>query len=66
MFLGRTDKAHDLHIVLCPFFGSEATGNLLLYLAETDGSFYFIIGERDRPISRKAQNIPPVIAQSLQ
>ena len=66
VLLGSADKAHDLHIVLGTFYRAEAAGNLLLVFAETDGSLRFIIGEGDRPVRGKAQNIPLVVPQPLQ
>ena len=66
MLFGGADKAHDLHIVLGTLYRAEAAGNLLLDFAETDGPLRFIIGEGDRPVRGKAQNILLVVLQPLQ
>ena len=61
-----TQEAHDFHVVIRTFFRAEAAGNLLLHLAESDGTFRFVIGKRHLPIPGEKQNIPLLVPQALQ
>lgn len=66
MLSARTDIAHDLHVILCAVLCSETPGNLLLYFAEPDTPFCFIVRERYIPVCSEAQNICFIVPESFQ
>ena len=58
--------SHDLHVGLRAFLRSEAAGDLLLHLTETDTPFCFVICERNPPVGGKSENIPFIVLEPFQ
>ena len=66
VFSSRANIAHDTHEVVRASLCTEAAGNLLLYLGESNAVLSLIVSERHRPIHGEPQDVGVIVSESFQ